>query len=655
MFHNKGMLKSLLIAIFIFILAPTSFTQWVSDPSENTSLAIGTVDPINISAVSDGNNGVFVFWQDNKFGFQNEIFFLHIDERGRISFRADDKKIIALSGQEENPISTASIRNSAVVIWKDFTRSKEGNLLAQRVAQNGTLLWTNDGIKVSAGKDEISDYSANSDIAGNTFVSYVSKEPEITGDYKIVVKKFSPDGKEVFKHDGVSLNKSRIKKNMTSVIADNEGGVFVFWLEVINERVILFGQHISSEGKEAWGNKPVEISNRVHNVLNYFITKMGTSVYVAWQIQRIDRVIYHQLISDKGIPQWIPGGRLITNLRGNQVNPVAVETDSEIVLSWTNENGKAKEIYLQKFDRRGRPMWKKTGIPVTQYRSIQFGQRLISDSKGGVILSWIDSRNDSTYADIYAQHFDNNGKMLWNQLGLAVATNFNTPKSYLNLVSTSLGGAIAVFKNRRNSINKIYGQKIFSNGTYVSQISKLAVSVQNDSIKIAWNVANEQSNSVYNIERAVESDTSTMTWKNVGIIRSSKTTNNNTFQYFDIPDTTGTLYYRIEQIDAAGNIQPSDIARIDYFGESSNIIVMQNSPNPFSDLTEISFYLPKESRVSIKFYDGHVTLISQIEDKAFAAGENHIMFSAKGLKPGIYFYRFVADDFVDVKKMVITN
>ncbi|MHB9012736.1 MAG: hypothetical protein ACYC49_11005 [Ignavibacteriaceae bacterium] len=655
MSHNKRKFELLLAAIFTFIITQASFAQWVSNPAINTSLAIETVDPINISAISDKNNGAFVFWQDNKFGFQNEIFFMHVDESGRISFRADGKKITSLLGQAENPVCTASLHNSAVVIWKDFARSKNGDLLAQRVSQNGTLLWTDNGINISGSKDEISDYSANSDNDGNTFISYVAKEPEITGDYRIIVKKFSPGGMEIFKHDGISLNKSRIKKNMTSVIADEEGGIFVFWLEVINERVILFGQHVSREGKEVWGNKPIEISSRVHNVLNYFITKLGTSIYVAWQTQRIDRVIYHQLISDKGIPLWIPGGKLITNLKGNQVNPVAVEVDSGIVLSWTNENDKTKEIYLQKFDKRGRPMWEKSGVPVTSFRSIQFGQRLISDGKGGVIVAWIDSRNDSTYADIYSQRFDNSGKMLWNPLGLAVAANFNTPKSYLNLVPNGLGGAIAVFKNRRNSINKIYGQKIFNNGAYISQISNLKAIVQNDSIKIAWNVANERGKSLYNIERAVESDAGTMTWKNVGAIRSNGSANNNTFQYFDVPDTTGTLYYRIEQTDPVSNIQTSDIARVNYFGESSDIIVMQNSPNPFSDSTEISFYLPKTSRVSIEFYDGHVALISQIDDKTFPAGENHILFSAQGLKPGIYFYRFMADDFVDVKKMVLTN
>ena len=166
MSHNKRKFDLLLTAIFALIITQASFAQWVSNPAINTTLAIETVDPINISAISDKNNGAFVFWQDNKFGFQNEIFFMHVDENGRISFRADGKKITNLPGQEENPICTTSLSNSAVVIWKDFARSKSGNLFAQRVSQNGTLMWTDNGIDVSGSKDEISDYSVNSDNDG---------------------------------------------------------------------------------------------------------------------------------------------------------------------------------------------------------------------------------------------------------------------------------------------------------------------------------------------------------------------------------------------------------------------------------------------------------------------------------------------------------
>ncbi len=663
MFHNKFKnqystsilrLRFLLFFLLLVCFMRTNFSQWIKNPKENNQLAIETMDPINISAADDENGGAFVFWEDNKYGFQNEVYFMHIDDNGRISFRADGKKITSLNGPEDNPIISSLLSNSAVVVWKDFTDSKSGYLMAQRVNYNGLLLWTNKGIEISNSNHDIYDYSVSTDNLGNTFVAFVDKEPKITGDYKVVLKKISLSGKEIFAENEISLNNSRIKKNLTSVVPDNNGGAYVFWLEVIDEKVILFGQHINSEGKETWERKPIEISNRFHNVLNYSVIRADNSnLYIVWQIQRADRMIYHQLISGNGKPLWQQGGKPVTEIKGSQVNPVAIFSNSSIILSWTNDFNKKKKIILQRFDMRGKPLWGKNGIKATQALGQQFGQHLIGDGKRGTIISWIDSRNDSTYANIYAQEINMKGEQIWNPDGLPVAINYNSPKSYLNLIPSLRGGAIVVFKNRRNGLNKIYAQRILNESSLSARISQLAASVQNDSVKINWNISNEKGLSIYHVERAVDSDTLGLIWKTIYTGRNKEETYK--YQYFDSPDTSGTLYYRIELIDSNGNTQPSDIARVDYFGQNSDIMVMQNDPNPFVDSTDISFYLPSPDRVTIEFYDSHVNMVSRVENKLFQSGENHLKFFAQGLKPGIYFYRFRCEDYVEVKKMVITD
>ncbi len=658
-FQNKYSFNILKLRFLLFLLLSvcflkTDFSQWEKDPNENTQLAIETKDPINISAADDKNGGAFVFWEDNKYGFQNDVYFMHIDENGRVSFRADGKKITSLNGPEDNPIVSSLLSKSAVVVWKDFTDSKSGYLMAQRVNYNGILLWTDKGIEISNSNHDIYDYSASTDNLGNTFIAYVDKEPKITGDYKVVLKKIIPSGKEVFVGNEISLNKSRVKKNLTSVIPDNNGGAYVFWLEVIDERVILFGQHINSDGKETWERRPLEISNKLHNVLNYSVIRAGNSnLYLVWQIQRADRMIFHQLISESGKPLWQQGGRPITEIKGNQVNPVAIYSNSSIILSWTNEINKKKRIVLQRFDMRGRPLWGIKGVQVTQTVGQQFGQHLIGDGKRGTIISWIDSRNDSTYANIYAQEINLKGEQIWNPEGLPVATNYNSPKSYLNLIPSLQAGAIVVFKNRRNGLNKIYAQRILNENSLSARISQFSAKVQNDSIRINWDISNEQGLSIYHVERAVDSDTLGLIWKTIYTGRNKEQLNN--YQYIDSPDTSGTLYYRIELIDSNENRQASDIARVDYFGQYSDIMVMQNNPNPFVDSTDISFYLPSSDRVTIEFYDSHVNMVSRIDKKLFQSGENHLKFFAQGLKPGIYFYRFRCEDYVEVKKMVITD
>ncbi len=654
-FNYSILVQAIIFTILFLGLYANAFAQWINNPSVNTQLVNDTRDPVDISAVSDFNGGAFLFWQDNKNGFQNEIDFMHVDVNGKINLRADGKKISMLTGAEENPVCVKKYPDDAVVLWKDYTYSNNGDLFAQQILNDNSFGWADNGIRLTNSNDEISNYSVCTDQSGNSFVTFIAKSSNITGEYKIEIQKISKDGKILFKPGGEELYKSHERKSMTNIIPDEKGGAFVFWIEMQNAKSIIFGQHFNSEGKKSWDIKPVEISGPSHNVITYVVKKIeDESIYIAWQTLKREREIYHQIINDKGKIIWPSGGRIITSLKGNQVNPEVSKNDSSIILSWTNEQGNDKDVYIQKFNRNGKPVWNKHGVPVIKIPGEQFGQQIVSDGKGGAILAWIDRRVNLSFADIYAQRINQDGSRMWDSLGLAIATNHNTQKSYLNLVSDESGGAIAVFKNFRFGENEIYGQKIFSTGTYVSEIVGFNTKLSGDSIKVEWYTTNERGSTRYNIERSVQQDNGIVTWDTIGSINSLGKTSAAKYEYFDSPTATGTLYYRVVETDAQGNEVKSNISRINFFGASSDIIVAQNIPNPFSDSTTISFYLPDPTSVTIEFFDDHVEKISEI-DKSFPAGENSITFHSSGLRAGIYFYRFKADDFVDVKKMVITN
>ncbi len=336
------------------------------------------------------------------------------------------------------------------------------------------------------------------------------------------------------------------------------------------------------------------------------------------------------------------------------MDPQAVCTDSSIILSWTNDYKNNKDIYIQKYNEKGKPLWNRAGKPVINLHGDQFGQRMIDDGKDGIIIAWIDRRVDSLLANIYIQRINSEGKDLWDPLGVVASSDKNTLKSYLTVVPDGNAGAITIFKNSTKTKNEIFGQKIFSTGTYSSQIVSLSTALFGDSIKVAWVAANEKGSTDYSIERAAKGINGSVDWKKVGSIHSQGKGTEVHYDFYDQPDTSGTLYYRIVQADAAGDLQNSDISSINYYGAASGVVVAQNYPNPFSDSTVISFYLPDPEPVTIEFFDEHVVKISEI-DNSFPAGENKITFYAKGLKPGIYFYRLKAEDFVDVKKMIITN
>lgn len=87
-------------------------------------------------------------------------------------------------------------------------------------------------------------------------------------------------------------------------------------------------------------------------------------------------------------------------------------------------------------------------------------------------------------------------------------------------------------------------------------------------------------------------------------------------------------------------------------GETENVVLFQNQPNPFNDKTKISFYLNKKSAVELSYCDipGNVT------DVVFAGSLDkgtHSFVLNKALKPGIYVYTLSCEGICLKKKMCV--
>ncbi len=81
--------------------------------------------------------------------------------------------------------------------------------------------------------------------------------------------------------------------------------------------------------------------------------------------------------------------------------------------------------------------------------------------------------------------------------------------------------------------------------------------------------------------------------------------------------------------------------------------IYQNYPNPFNPVTNIQYDIPKDGFVSIKVYDLTGKKIETLVKDFKKAGRYLITFNAKDLASGIYFYKIEADNFIQIKKMVI--
>jgi uncharacterized delta-60 repeat protein len=79
----------------------------------------------------------------------------------------------------------------------------------------------------------------------------------------------------------------------------------------------------------------------------------------------------------------------------------------------------------------------------------------------------------------------------------------------------------------------------------------------------------------------------------------------------------------------------------------------QNYPNPFNPSTTIHFELPKETHVTLKVYNmlgqEMMTLVNENKD----VGRYEVKFNASTLSSGVYYYRLVAGQFMETKKLIL--
>ncbi len=84
-----------------------------------------------------------------------------------------------------------------------------------------------------------------------------------------------------------------------------------------------------------------------------------------------------------------------------------------------------------------------------------------------------------------------------------------------------------------------------------------------------------------------------------------------------------------------------------------NFDLKENYPNPFNPSTIIEYDIPTESFVTLKIYDILGREAKTLVKENQKPGTYKIAFNAIGLTSGVYFYKIMAGDFVETKKMLL--
>lgn len=98
--------------------------------------------------------------------------------------------------------------------------------------------------------------------------------------------------------------------------------------------------------------------------------------------------------------------------------------------------------------------------------------------------------------------------------------------------------------------------------------------------------------------------------------------------------------------------------RMYYGGDPTPVVplssgMMQNYPNPFNPVTNFVFQFGQSGDVQLKIFDALGRNVSTVVNEYLEKGEYIYQWNANNLPSGIYYYRIIAPDFTETKRMIL--
>jgi photosystem II stability/assembly factor-like uncharacterized protein len=122
---------------------------------------------------------------------------------------------------------------------------------------------------------------------------------------------------------------------------------------------------------------------------------------------------------------------------------------------------------------------------------------------------------------------------------------------------------------------------------------------------------------------------------------------------WNIIDSDGYLY---ASANGLGLYKSNQIVTNIDFKEHNEIIsfsLEQNYPNPFNSSTNIRYSILQSGRVTLTVYDIMGRVVAVLLDRYQEAGSYDMIFQAKDLASGIYFYTLTSGNFMATKKLIL--
>lgn len=405
---------------------------------------------------SDNSGGAIIIW------LGATIYAERINEFGNQVWPVSRWPFIvsASGGAKRNPQIISDGSGGAIVVWEEVQSDIDTDIYAQHVSANGEMLWTQNGIPVSAAENNQIYPQLINDDAGGVII--------VWQDYRntsadIYAQRLDQFGNPLWSLDGIPVCAAENDQTFPRFTSDGSNGALIMWVDHRNENTSgtdIYAQKIDLNGNLQW--QPYDglaiCTADGDQSYSQIIHDGSGGAIIAWQDYRIGQRIYAQKVDATGQPQWQTNGVRVCNESDSQNFPEMTENNlGEAIVVWEDGRNGNSDIYAQALRGDGSLKWPQS-VAISTAIDSQSIPHIVSDGLGGAIIVWNDYRNSHNY-DIYIQRINADGNVQWTPNGMAICT-ADFDQYNPQMINDSSGGTIIVWQDYRNRLSDIYGQRV---------------------------------------------------------------------------------------------------------------------------------------------------------------------------------------------------
>ena len=424
------------------------------------------------TGIETTDGGAIYVWSDTKLG-ERDLWAQKVDGAGNMVW-GEPVLIDGKPDRQEDPVITRTSDNNYVIAWIDFSADLDGDVYAQKIDGEGNLLWQEGGVPVCTLAGMQIDLNMEPDNEGGVYIIWVdSRNPS----KDLFGQRLSANGSPLWIINGIPIATGLGDEMQNTMLPDGEGGMIIAYTHSYAGNDDLYAKRFNANGTMVWQNTLV-ISEAEGSQSDIRMAALNDGNFVfTWADKRsADTDIYAQKINLAGDLLW--GSYLIVysdqnGLARPQVNPRIVKTsDNGVIIVWEDFrlDTQNPDLFAQKISASGIKQWSEEGIALCTAEFAQLGPRLASDNNGGCFVVWDDLRNgNAPNVDIYAQHLSASGNALWEANGKAICIAPNEQSGSLIKVSNNI--VFINWMDIRNGSVGIYYQALTYEGTVLLAVN----------------------------------------------------------------------------------------------------------------------------------------------------------------------------------------